>query len=524
VGAIEVWEGIQMDLGYMLRRAASEYSDHPAIGDGTTTLTFRAVSDRATRLINALYSLGVRPGDRVAVLLRNRVEYAEVDVALARGGLTRVALNVRLGVEDFSYCFQDAAIRALVTDDAFDATADELVARHDVVWVRIGGNPPTAKAHDYESLLADARSAVSDPPGDAGLAAWFSYTSGTTGRPKGVVLSHRALCHVVVNLALEFHPMSDRGSFLFPQPLSHGSGYFMLACLATGTASYVMDKFDPQEAVDLGARHRINTLKLVPTMLSAIVELDQDVPFQTIIYGASPINPHQLEQALDRVGPILMQTYGQSEAPCAITVLRKHDHEGDGPGRFSVGRPWRTIETAIVDEDGTPVADGERGELIINAPHRMDGYHNLPEETAEVLRDGWIRTKDIARVDEQGFVYLLGRADQMINSGGFNVAPAEIEAVIGQHPSVRAVVAFGVPDERWGEAVAIAVAESDARPVNSEELIDFCREPLGFRRPRHVFVVDSIPHSAYGKVDRSALKAMIAAQGHGDVLDGSPSA
>jgi acyl-CoA synthetase (AMP-forming)/AMP-acid ligase II len=158
--------------------------------------------------------------------------------------------------------------------------------------------------------------------------------------------------------------------------------------------------------------------------------------------------------------------------------------------------------------------------LIIHAPHRMDGYHNLPEETAEVLRDGWIWTKDIARVDPQGFVYLLGRRDQMIISGGFNIAPAEVEAVVGQHPSVKAVVAFGVPDERWGEAVAVAVAAADNAHIDGDELIDFCRERLGFRRPGHVFVVDSIPHSAYGKVDRPALKAIIAAQGHGDVIDG----
>lgn len=511
-----------MDLGYMLRRAAAEYAGHPAVSDGTTTLTFRAVSDRATRLINALYSLGVRPRDRVAVLLRNRVEYAEVDLALARGGFTRVALNIRLGVEDFSYCFADADVRALITEDAFDATAGELAGRHGVAWLRMGGGAaPSAAASDYEKLLEKASTAVSDPPGDPDLAAWFSYTSGTTGQPKGVVLSHRALCQVVYNMALEFYPMSDRGSFLFPQPLSHGSGYFMLACLATGTTSYVMDKFDPQEAIDLGARHRIHTLKLVPTMLTSIIDLDRDVPFRTMIYGASPINPSQLQRALDRVGPILMQTYGQSEAPCTITVLRRHEHEGSGPERFSAGRPWRTTETAIVNDDGTPVADGEQGELILRGPHLMDGYYNLPAETAGVLRDGWLWTKDIARADERGFVYLLGRRDQMINSGGFNVAPAEIEAIVGQHPSVKAVVAFGVPDQRWGEAVAVAVAATENYVVNGDELMEFCREPLGFRRPRHVFVVDSIPHSAYGKVDRRALKAIIAAQGHGAVLDGT---
>lgn len=504
-----------MDLAYMLRRAAFEYPEQTAVSDGTRSLTYTSVMNRARRLINVLSGLGLQTGDRVAVLLRNQIEYAEIDVGLACGGFVRVALNVRLGVEDFSYCVADADARAIITDSSFDQDAAELAARHGVAWIRLSHDEQALPALDYETALAAASDSYTAPGNLADLPAWFSYTSGTTGRPKGVVLSHRALCHMVVNIALEFGPLSNRASFLFPQPLSHGAGYFQLSCLCTGATSYLMEHFDPELCIDMGTRHRIRTLKLVPTMLSAIVDLEVPVPFDSLIYGASPISPRLLQIALDRIGPRLIQGYGQSEVPCTITVLRKHEHEGGGPSRFSAGRPWRTVEVAVVDADGQPVPVGEQGELIVRGPHAMDGYHNLPAETAEVLRDGWIWTKDIARTDDRGFVYLLGRRDQMINSGGFNIAPAEVEGVVGQHPAVKECVAFAVPDDQWGQSVAVAVSASGMAPFDAEQIIDFSRASLGFRRPRYVYLVDSIPHSAYGKVDRPRLIAEIAEQRSG---------
>jgi fatty-acyl-CoA synthase len=524
-----------MDLSYMLRRAALEYSAHIAVSDGIRAMTFGQVHDRGSRLANVLSGNGLAQGDRVAILLRNRVEYAEIDVGLACGGFVRVALNVRLSVHDFSYCLADCNVRALITDSSFDEAAAELAARHGLVWLRMGTGSTPPGALDYEAALAGASGAPSGHGDLTDAAAWFSYTSGTTGRPKGVVLSHRALGQVIINLALEFGPFSDQASFLFPQPLSHGAGYFQLACLATGTTSYVMESFDPEKCIDLGRRHGIRTLKLVPTMLSALVDLNVPVPFDSVVYGASPIAPGVLDRALDQMGPRLMQAYGQSEAPCTITMLRKHEHLGDNESRFSAGRPWRTVEVAVVDPEGQRLPAGEQGELIVKAPQVMEGYHNLPAETAEVLRDGWLWTKDLARMDDQGFVYLLGRRDQMIITGGFNLAPAEVELVVGQHPLVKECVAFGVPDERWGQAVAVAITSDEAVRPDADAIIEFARERLGFRRPRYVYLIDSIPYSAYGKVDRARLMARIVADstdagaqpgaqisdGSGQISDGS---
>ena len=496
-----------MDLAYLLRRACTEYARRTAVSDGTRSLSFRELGDRSSRLANALTGLGLRRGDRVAVLLRNRLEFAEVDVALATGGFVRVALNARLGLEDFSYCVADSGARALITEEYFDPVAGALVEQHDLTWVRMAAGPPANGSHDYQSLLDEAQATHGPGQDLAAEPAWFSYTSGTTGRPKAVVLSHRALASVVFNTAMELGPTDASSSMLLPQALSHGAGYFQLTALATGSTSYVMDQFDPERAIALGERHGIQTLKLVPTMLTSLVDLQQPVPFSSVIYGASPINPRALDRALDLIGPRLIQIYGQSEAPVTITVLRKHEHVGTGPERFSAGRPWRTVQTQIVDEAGQELGPGE---AILRAPQMMDGYHGLPDETADVVRDGWLWTKDMAKTDEQGFIYLLGRRDQMINSGGFNIAPAEVEGVLAQHASVKECVAFGVPDERWGQAVAAVVVATGSSAVDAAELIDFCRAKLGFRRPQQVSFVEALPYSAYGKVDRPRLMEMLA--------------
>lgn len=500
-----------MDLARIIRRAALQYPKQTAVSDGTTARTFRQLIGRAARLVNALDALGLKPGDRVAVLLRNRIEYAEIDAALACGGFIRVALNARLGLEEFSYCVADADARVLITEHHFDEVTEELVRRHRLIWIRLGRGARSPAAHEYEVLLAAGQEKLPVRPDLTDRPAWFSYTSGTTGRPKGVVVSHRAMAHVIINLALELGPLTDRTSMLLPQPLSHGAGYLQLAVLASGSTSFVMESFDPERAVRLGEEYRIDTLKLVPAMLGSLVELGRPVPFDSVVYGASSINPRLLEQALERMGPKLIQIYGQTEAPATITVLRKHEHGGDGPERFSAGRPWRTVEVAVVDPDGNEMPVGEPGELIVRAPQVMDGYHNLREATAEVLRDGWLWTKDMARLDERGFVYLLGRRDQMINSGGFNVAPAEVEQVLAQHPTIKECVVFALADEKWGEAVAAAVVPSEAGSCNSEEIIEYCRPRLGFRRPRHVFVLDQLPYSPYGKVDRLRLMKTVAA-------------
>ena len=508
------------DVARLIRRSIDEHASDVAVSFDGRDLTYGELGDRARRLANALRSAGLQPGDRVAVLLSNRLEYPEVDVALAFAGLVRVALNVRLAVDDLDYIFADAEVRALVSEEVFDEVASELAERHEIQWVRVGSGSAPSGASSYERLIAETSlpSGIEHRPDSA--PAWISYTSGTTGRPKGVVLSHRALVNVAFNLMLEMGPIAPGGSILLPQPLSHGAGYFVVPYLAAGARVHVMRKFDPEHTLDLGERHHISTLKCVPTMLVDVLDTGRPFPFETVIYGAAPIAPPQVERALDRWGPVLMQLYGQSEAPVTVTVLHKEDHARPGPQRSSAGRPWRTVDVRVLDPDGQPVPPGELGEVTVRGAHLMDGYLGKPDLTAEILRDGRVWTRDLAVRDERGYIYLRGRRDEMINSGGYNIAPKEVEDVVVAHPAVKECVALGVPHERWGQAVEVHVLRLPGATVDAAELEDFCKPRLGFRRPRSVVFVDELPRTAYGKIDRSKIQP--SGQFDGEATDGTP--
>jgi acyl-CoA synthetase (AMP-forming)/AMP-acid ligase II len=497
-----------VDLGYLLERAIQSHRARLAVTDGSRSLRYGELGERSARLVNALAALGLRAGDSVVVLLTNRLEFAEIDIALARGGFVRVALNARLNVEDFSTCVDDSDARAIITESAFDEDAAELVTRHRLAWLRLGADG-SAPAYDYEALLAGAPTTAAIPARSPSLPAWISYTSGTTGKPKGIILSHGALCSVAFNFGLEVGPITDQSSILLPQPLSHGAGYFLLAYLAAGATAVIMSQFDPERANELARGHGIQTLKLVPTMLSSIVDLGVPTPFETIIYGAEPIKSRLLDRALELFGPRLVQVYGQSEAPSTISCLKKHEHAPGAPERLSAGRPWRTVQAKIVDGDGQSLPVGAQGELVISGPQLMNGYHKRPETTAEVLRDGWLWTRDLAQMDENGFIYLRGRSDQMIISGGFNIAPAEVEQILSTHPEVHECAAFGVPDEQWGSAVAAAVVRTPGSALDEPTLTAYCADRLGFRKPRRVLFLESLPYSAYGKIDRKALLARV---------------
>jgi acyl-CoA synthetase (AMP-forming)/AMP-acid ligase II len=319
------------------------------------------------------------------------------------------------------------------------------------------------------------------------------------------MLSHRALTQVAYNVMIELGAATTASSILLPQPLSHGAGYFVLPYLACGGHLHVMPRFDPQQAVALGRQHGIRTLKLVPTMLLDILATGEALPYEDIIYGAAPIAQPLLEEALDRYGPVLSQIYGQSEAPMTITYLSKADHQAGGERLRSAGRPWRSVAVEVVGQDAEPLAAGEVGEVVVRGPHLMTGYYGQPELTAEALRGGRLWTRDLATCDDQGYLYLLGRTDDIINSGGFNIAPREVEDVVARYEGVREVAAVGIPDERWGQAVRVYVVPEPGAELEGNLLIEFCKQALGFRRPRSVVVVPDLPRTSYGKIDRERL-------------------
>jgi fatty-acyl-CoA synthase len=414
-----------------------------------------------------------------------------------------VALNARLHLDDFRYSLADAGARVLLHSSEFKEEAALLRDELGLVSISLdGGNE--IDSLDYSSLLEGVPDTPIIRPGDDEAPAWITYTAGTTGLPKGVVLSHRALWQVALNILIEFGPIRQGEQIVLTQPLSHGAGYFVLPYLVSGGGVWVMKRFDPEEVARISARPAAYTLKIVPAMIGDLLGLNQDLGYETIIYGASPIPRPRLEAALDRFGPKMVQVYGQSEAPVTLTCLQKADHAGAGEQRFSAGRAWRSVAVEVRDPEGNGLRPGEQGEVTVRGPHMMTGYHRLPEATEKVMRNGWIWTNDMGYLDERGYLYLLGRKDEIINSGGFNIAPREVEGVITKHPDVEECYALGLPDSQWGSAVAALIRLRPGSVVTIPELIDFARPRLGFRTPRHLKVVASIPKTAYGKVDRSA--------------------
>lgn len=497
-----------LDVAFLLRRAAASFPEAPAVEDKTRGLRLDALIGQAERLANALDGLGIPAGGTVGVLLENRWEYVLVDAALALGRRVRVAFNARLHLEDFRYMAADAQLSAVVHSAGFAAEAAALAEERGLVTIDVDDG--------FDALIARSDPTPVQRGGSAEDPAWITYTSGTTGRPKGVTLSHRSIREVALNLLLELGPVVPGEQLVLTQALSHGAGYFVLPFLMSGAGVYVVRRFDPEEIMAVGARSHVHTLKVVPAMLPQLLDAADGagLDYATVVYGASPIAPAVLGRALDRLGPVLVQIYGQSEAPVTLTCLHKQDHLGEGDERFSAGRAWRSVGVEVRDTDGSTVGPGEAGEVHVRGSHMMSGYHGLPEATSAAVVDGWIRTGDMGRRDERGFVYLLGRRDEMINSGGYNVSPREVERVLNEHPAVQEVVVFGMPDERWGQAVTAAVCARGGASLTAAELSEFARPRLGFRAPKTINVLDEIPTNAYGKVDRERLQAAI--RGHGD--------
>ena len=480
-----------MNVGQMLVNTARRFPDAPALTWGEHTATYRRLDRRTDALAAGLAARGVVQGDRVAVMMRNRPELVEVMFACFKAGYCIVPLNRKLTPDEVDYHVADSGAAALVTDA--DVVADTSV-------LTVGD--------EYEALAAaDAPPAV--VPVDRDDLAWLFYTSGTTGRPKGAMLTHANLDFVTASWLADLTPMTEHDVTLHAAPLSHGAGFHSLAATARGAHQVipVAERFDPHDILTLMRRWAVTNTWMVPTQ---IVMLTDAAPLplpdlRTIVYGGAPFAPAELQRAIDAFGPVFVQLFGQGETPMTATFLPAREHHGDHLASAGVPRPG--MDVRVLDPSDAEVPPGEVGEVCVRGPAVMLGYWQRPDATAETLRHGWLHTGDLGRMDGRGYLYLLDRAKDMIITGGSNVYAVEVEAVLAGEEGVRDVAVVGVPDRTWGELV-VAVVVGD--PAVEARLAERCRRQLaGYKQPRRFAFVDALPRNSYGKVLKRELRAAL---------------
>ena len=506
-----------MNIGSLLSKASRLQGNRLAIQHGEQQLTYAELNQRVGQLARALQSLGVCPGDRVVLVQRNGPALFETLFACFRAGAAVVPVNVRLHPEEVAFICQDCKAKVLVATGEYATSA--LQAHKQMPELQLVGVESIADALDYETLLSASDSMKADAEVDPDDLAWLFYTSGTTGKPKGAMLTHRNLLAMMMNYFADVNPLVPEDVVLHAAPLTHGSGLFGLPAIAKGATSIILHtpSFDPQTVFALIQDLRVTTIAfLAPTQIKMMLNgpyRSYDLSsLRCIPYGGGPMYVEDMKQAVEAFGPVLVQIYGQGEAPMTISYLRREEHvthgDPDAERRLaSAGIPRTDVEVRIVDDDDHEVTAGKIGEIAARGSVVMAGYWNRPDETAESLRGRWLHTGDIGMMDAQGYLYLLDRKKDMIISGGNNIYPREIEEVLLKHPAIYEVAVIGVPDPLWGESVKAIVALRSGMTVTEEEVNGLCRQHLAsYKKPRTVEFVQELPKNAYGKILKRELR------------------
>ena len=450
----------------------------------------------------------------MSVLSANRPEVIFNMGATMVSGCRTTPLHPLGSLDDHAYVLEDAGIETLVYDPTvFGGRAAELRDRvpglkHLLAFGDddIGTNYLALAAQYDPQHLRAAPVEMDDVSG-------LIYTGGTTGKPKGVMSTYRSAA-TMTQIQMSEWEWPEELRFLIMTPLSHAGAAFIIPTLLRGGSIVVSAGFDPAKLFELIEKYRITATMLVPTMLYMLMDhpgfKDADLSsLKTVYYGAAAASPTRLKEAIEKLGPIFFQFFGQSECPMTISVLRKGEHDTNDLARLATcGRPVPWVHVALLDDDGNEVPRGEPGEICVQGPLVMNGYWNKPEETAAAFEGGWLHTGDVARQDAEGFLTIVDRKKDMIVSGGFNLYPREIEDVISTHPAVGAVAVIGVPDDRWGEAVKAVVVLRPGESVDADELMALVKDKKGSAHaPKSVDFVDAIPVSGLGKPDKKALRA-----------------
>ena len=513
-----------MTINYCLRRARDFYGDNLAIEYEDRCLTYREFYALVEQSARKLAALGVQPGDRVAILMLNSPEYLELYFSTALARVLIVPLNTRWHVNEINFTLSDSGSKVLFVDDKFAPLVEQIRTAvpglERFVYAGNGACPPGLL--DWRTVAPETSHLFTEPDEDdvAGL----FYTSGTTGGPKGAMLTHRNLYSNAIHSLLPPGGLFNEGRWLHAAPMFHladaGAIFALTLC---GITHCFLPSFDPVELMRAIERYRISTLVLVPTMINMVLN-HPDFPkydlssLRRVVYGASPMPLPLLRQAIDALRCEFVQGYGMTEVSPLLTRLQNEDHRFENADRDfapvkSAGRPVMGVEVRVVDHNDKDVPVGQPGEIIARGPNVMKGYWNRPEISAEVLRGGWMHTGDLGALDQEGFLYLLDRKKDMIKTGSENVYSPEVESTICAHPAVLEAAVIGVPDPTWGEAIRAVIVRRPESALGEAELIAWCRDRLThFKCPTSVVFTDLLPKGGTGKVQKNVLRERFGAR------------
>lgn len=513
-----------MTLDGIARRNGLRFPRKTALVMGERRLTWKELDERVDRVANALRAEGLKPGDLVALLLPNCPEFIELYFGIARAGMIAVPLNYRLTAREMADILGLARPTLLVVGAPFAEPARELKDLLPELSRRwLVGGVRTTGAKSYEQTVQGASSARVDCPANEHDTFAIFFTSGTTGLPKGAMVSHLNLEANGYNQFVADGSRSDDIN-LVGTPLYHMGAVFMATTyMMLGCTQVILDQFEARAWLDAVQRHRITTALLVPTMINTVIN-HPDLPgfdlssLRLVFYGGGPMPVAVLRRALQTLRCGFNQGYGLTET-LEATFLVEDDHVLDGTEQqtrrlASAGREAVGAELRVVDEAGCDLAPGEIGEILIRSRSVISGYWNLPEETRPAIRDGWFYTGDLGYLDEDRYLFIVDRKKDMVISGGVNIYTKEVESALYTHPAVLEAAVIGLPDEQWGEAVTAAVVIRPGTTATAGELIEHCRHAIAsFKKPQRVFLLESLPKNPSGKIVKRELRRLLGESG-----------
>jgi len=490
-------------------RAAKLYPDNIALQSSGLTLTYRQLSSHVNAFASAMQAVDPEPQSRVAICAANSVQHAAAILAVLAAGKVWVPLNARSTQSEIARILDTIEPTIVITD----AKGSELVGSCSATWLRLDQAGDDRDLHVDQLLTRYAgQLPAANEAGEEGVQA-IKFTGGTTGLPKGVMQPYRAWTAGIINQVSGWKITSD-DCFVVTAPVTHGTSTYLLPLLAEGAKLLFLDKTDPASVIR-AFREEGGTMSFMPPTLIYMVMAEPGVSpadfpkLRNLIYGGAPMPTEKVDQLRAFFGDVVGTTYGQTEAPQIVTMMRPSGFK-DPRNSGSVGRCTWLSDVGIMSPDGRLLPDGSLGEVVVRGHLVMKGYWRLPEKTAETIVDGWLHTGDVGLIDDRGYLFLKDRIRDVIITGGFNIYPTDVENVLSQHPAVYECAVFGVPDEKWGEAVHAAVQLQVGVVCDEDSLKAHIKQLLGsVHTPKKIHFLDQLPRSSVGKVLKTAIREAI---------------